>query len=66
MQLTINGQTRELPEPLTVADLMAHLDLVGERIAVECNGRIVDRDQFASHVLTDGDTLEVVRFVGGG
>ncbi|WP_067931791.1 sulfur carrier protein ThiS [Alicyclobacillus kakegawensis] len=66
MRLTINGQTRELPEPLTIADLIAHLDLAGERIAVECNGRILDRDQFASHALTEGDTLEIVRFVGGG
>jgi sulfur carrier protein len=66
MTLTINGQTRELPDDLTVAQLLEQLDLAEERVAVECNGEIVERAAFTSYRLKAGDTLELVRFVGGG
>ncbi|MCL6632676.1 MAG: sulfur carrier protein ThiS [Alicyclobacillus herbarius] len=66
MTLTINGQMRQVPDGFTVTQLLEHLDLVRERVAIECNGEIVSADAFARHVLNDGDTLEIVRFVGGG
>ncbi|GGJ01688.1 thiamine biosynthesis protein ThiS [Alicyclobacillus cellulosilyticus] len=66
MQLVINGQAREVPDGLTVAQLLEHLDLGHERVAVECNGEIVERERFPTHALQPGDALEIVRFVGGG
>ncbi|MCD8372329.1 MAG: sulfur carrier protein ThiS [Clostridia bacterium] len=37
-----------------------------KRVAVECNGEIVPKSQYSSYVFKDGDSVEVVRFVGGG
>lgn len=66
IHLTVNGQTRQFPGPLSMRDLVAKLDLAGKRIAVERNGEIVPRGQFESVRLADGDALEIVVAVGGG
>ena len=66
MVLTVNGEERELPGPLTLTGLLEQLSLATTRVAVERNGRIVPREQFAEVTLQHGDRLEVVHFVGGG
>ncbi|WP_029423063.1 sulfur carrier protein ThiS [Alicyclobacillus macrosporangiidus] len=66
MNVIVNGKPRDLPGEVTVKGLLEHFDLAGERVAVEVNGRIVDREAFEDHVLREGDVVEVVRFVGGG
>jgi len=67
MQIKINGRMRQVEPGTTLAGLLAELGLEGKRVAVEHNGRILgaaeDREGIA---LADGDTLEVVRLVGGG
>jgi thiamine biosynthesis protein ThiS len=42
------------------------MDLKGDRIAVEHNGRIIQRTQWEETSLASGDRLEIVHFVGGG
>lgn len=64
-QLSINGEPRVVAA-VTVADLLTELDLVGRRVAVECNGDIVPRSLHAQTPLADGDALEMVVAVGGG
>jgi sulfur carrier protein len=67
--LILNGQSRDfadLTPPITLAQLIAELQLKGDRIAVEHNGQIVERTRWPSTHLTAGDSLEVVHFVGGG
>lgn len=64
--LVLNGEARQFTAPLTVSDLLAQLDLLGKRIAVERNGEIVPRGQHGSTALADGDQLEIVVAVGGG
>jgi sulfur carrier protein len=64
--LTINGAPRSFEGPLTVAQLIERLELIGKRIALERNGEIVPRGSFAHQRLTDGDKLEIVVAVGGG
>jgi sulfur carrier protein len=67
MQLTINGKLREFDAAtFTVAHLVTQLNLEGKRLAIECNGEIVPRSQFAATQLVDGDKLEIVGAVGGG
>jgi sulfur carrier protein len=69
MQLTLNGTTQEfstLQTGATLQNLLDHLALKGDRIAVELNGNIVSRAGWAVTELTAGDKLEVVHFVGGG
>jgi len=51
---------------MTIADLVNELKVAGKRIAIECNGEIVPRSQFAEVMLSDGDKLEIVGAVGGG
>ena len=50
----------------TIADLVRDLDLAPEKVAVERNGAIVPRSTLAEAALAEGDTLEIVHFVGGG
>lgn len=67
MQLLINGQSKQFAqERMTVSDLVDQLQATGKRIAIERNGLIVPRNQFAAVLLTDGDRLEIVGAVGGG
>ena len=66
MQVVVNGAPREVPDELTVTDLVAHLGLAGGPVAVEINREIVPRAEHASHRVTAGDAIEIVHFVGGG
>jgi sulfur carrier protein len=64
--LTLNGEQRQFGAPLTLTQLVDELGLAGKRIAIERNGEIVPRSQFAQHAIAEGDTLEIVVAVGGG
>lgn len=66
MILQINGEKRDLPDLPTLAALVEHLGMKGDRVAIELNLDIVPRDRWASTELHDGDRLEIVHFVGGG
>jgi len=63
--LTVNGESRRTSAP-TIAALVRELDLVPEKVAVEHNGEIAPRSQLEQTLLSDGDSLEIVHFVGGG
>ena len=64
--LTINGDSRQFPPPLSCADLITALGLAGKRVALERNGEIVPRARHAEQVLAEGDAIEIVAAVGGG
>ncbi|MDB5902811.1 MAG: thiamine-biosynthesis protein ThiS [Betaproteobacteria bacterium] len=64
--ITINGERREFAQAVALAQLVEALGLAGKRIAIERNGEIVPRGQFAAHAIADGDRLEIVVAVGGG
>ena len=66
MKLAINGESREFPDGLTLAALVAQLGMKADRVAVELNLEIVPRDEWKATQLRDGDRLEIVHFVGGG
>lgn len=66
MQIVVNGETREVPENLTVATLVEHLSLPNERTAIERNREVVRRADWPNTQLGDGDRIEIVHFVGGG
>lgn len=66
MILTINGESRDFPDGVTLAALVAQLGMKADRVAVELNLEIVPRPQWESTVLENGDKLEIVHFVGGG
>ena len=67
MKLQINGEERSIAiEPASLAELLDHLGLKADRVAVELNREIVPRDRWSATHLSDGDKLEIVHFVGGG
>jgi len=64
--LTVNGSPKQLEARNNLAQLLENMQLTGKRVAVERNGEIVPRSQYAQVVLLDGDQLEIVVAVGGG
>jgi sulfur carrier protein len=66
VRATVNGESVDLPEGLTVAALLSHLGVRAERVAVERNGSVVKRVRHPEERLEAGDVLEIVSFVGGG
>jgi thiamine biosynthesis protein ThiS len=66
MKLTINGEEREIADGLTLTALLEDLRIRPARVVIERNREIVAREAYGITRLADGDTLEIVHFVGGG
>ena len=66
MTITLNGDPFDLSGPLTVSELLASLDIDARRVAVEHNLVVLKRAAFDSAVVSEGDQIEIVNFVGGG
>lgn len=64
--IMLNGESRSVTLPKTVAELVLDLGLKPAKVAVERNMEIVTRSTLADVQLADGDALEIVHFVGGG
>ncbi len=64
--LTVNGETRKLPNEMGLVGFLKELDVDLRLVAVAHNGDVIPRANYASVQLRDGDTLEIVRMVGGG
>ena len=65
MTITVNGESRELPEGETVRSLVGRFKLTPEKVAIELNRRLVRKEKY-DEALRDGDQVEIVTFVGGG
>jgi sulfur carrier protein len=66
LTVTLNGESRELGGPTTIAALLASLGLDSRKVAVEHNESIVPRSAYAETWLAPGDWVEIVHFIGGG
>jgi sulfur carrier protein len=66
MRLVVNGDAVEAEAGITVQGLLKSLDLAAGPVAVERNGEVVPRAEHPTTTLSEGDTIEVVHFVGGG
>lgn len=66
MTIQLNGDPVELPAALTIADLLARLEIEPRRVAVERNFVVVKRDAYPTTPIEAGDQIEIVNFVGGG
>ena len=66
LAVTINGETRRIPGPASLLDLLAQLGLDPRTVVVEHNRVIVRRPRLGEVALADGDAVELVHFVGGG
>ena len=65
MNLKVNGEEVLFTEE-SLADLINHLKINDEMIAIELNGEIIYEEKYDESLLHDGDRIEIVSFVGGG
>ncbi len=66
ISIRINGEEQEVPADLNVLNLVRHLGLDPQRVAVEMNRRLVRRPEWESTRVEEGASFEIVTFVGGG
>ena len=66
MKITVNGEFREIPDGLTVAALLEHLEMTADRVAIERNLDILPRAKWQETKVQPDDRYEIVHLVGGG
>jgi thiamine biosynthesis protein ThiS len=66
IRVQVNGKQREIARGLTVQGLLEHLELQPGAVVVELNREILERDSYGGVGVSDGDSIELVHFVGGG
>jgi len=66
MRILLNGEPAETADGATVETLLQQLGISRERVAVELNADIVPKAGYEKELLSDGDKIEIVHFVGGG
>ena len=66
MKIIVNGETKEFQENISIAKLLSELSLEGKVMAAAVNMNIVKQDSWSEYILSDGDKLELLDFVGGG
>ena len=64
--MTVNGNIISLEKPITVSEYLESQNYNPSRVAIELNQQILPKSQYATTMLTEADTLEIVTFVGGG
>jgi thiamine biosynthesis protein ThiS len=66
LRVRLNGESREVTDPTSLAQLIITLGLKPEQVAVELNHIVVRRASWENTMLQDNDKIEIVHFVGGG
>ena len=66
IDILLNGEAATLPVGISVSGLLAHMQLAGQRLAVEINREIVPRSLHEHHEINAGDRVEIVQAIGGG
>lgn len=66
MEIIVNGESQHIKENSTVLELLDKLKVKEKTMAVAINMKIVKKEEWKSHVIHEGDKLELLHFVGGG
>lgn len=66
MNIQVNGETKQLPDGHSAADLIESMGLTGKRIAMEVNREILPRSEYSQYQFREGDVVEIVHAIGGG
>lgn len=66
IQINLNGESKTVVAGLTVTQLLDELHIRPGRVVIELNREILSREAYGLAILKNGDTLEIVHFVGGG
>lgn len=66
MVIEVNGESREVPQQVSLEELLQCLSLPRDRVAIELNQKVIRKTEWPVAVLQEGDKIEIVHFVGGG
>ncbi|MGH7255758.1 MAG: sulfur carrier protein ThiS [Nitrospirales bacterium] len=66
MTIQVNGQPHRADPGITIGTLLQELDIRPDRVAVEVNSQILERQEFGTRGLRNGDRVEIISFIGGG
>lgn len=66
IQVTLNGERRELDAPVSILTLLTRLEIDPRTVAVEHNRVVVKRARYDETMIDEGAEIEIVAFVGGG
>jgi sulfur carrier protein len=66
MEITLNGQARMVPDRCTVNELLARQAIEPSHVVVEINRTIVPKENYGALRINSSDSVEILRFVGGG
>ena len=66
MKITCNGETKEVTPNTTLVSFIKEMHLNPDTVVAECDGRIIKREEYDTLVFSEGNVLELIRFVGGG
>ena len=66
MKIRLNGEPADVPDGVTIEQLLERLGIDPRRVAVEHNLTIIKRHRQADTIVSEGDEVEIVNFVGGG
>ena len=66
MNITLNGDPRDVPDNVSASELLLLLGLADKRLALEVNQAIIPRSTFSHHAIKPGDRIEIVHAIGGG
>ena len=66
INISLNGESREVPDEITLDQLLDLFSLPIQRVAIELNSKVIRRADWLATIVHDSDKIEVVHFVGGG
>jgi len=66
MQIFLNGEIRQVENDCNITALIKELNLENKRLAVEVDQEIIPRSQFTTHLLAEGNKVEIIHAIGGG
>ncbi|MDA8124220.1 MAG: sulfur carrier protein ThiS [Deltaproteobacteria bacterium] len=66
MEIKVNGEKRQVDGPMTLLGLLEELGVRPQTVVVELNLRVIPRGNMETEMVREGDSLEVIRLVGGG
>ncbi|MCK5649570.1 MAG: sulfur carrier protein ThiS [Gammaproteobacteria bacterium] len=66
MKIFVNGELKQVADNCSVQELLAEMEIVGQRLAVEVNEEIVSKSRHAEYSFSEGDKIEIVHAIGGG
>lgn len=66
MNVLVNGESTDFPSDSTIDEVLRKFNLASGSFVIEINGEILQKEMFSQRILQENDTLEIIRFVGGG